>query len=556
MAKISFIFSQPRNLPRNVDLDLEQITLGRSASCTFPIADNFLSRTHAELVARDGKWFLRDRGSVNGTFVNGVQIDREMAVGTGDSIRLGDSELRIVDGTRGDAITQVDIEPARETSVEQIADFVLDEEQVTETAERTVIIHRLALELLGEKSMSELFETIVDHVMEVMSPSRVAIALLGEDGESLQIAEFRSRDGSDLGELTISSTLLSQIIGQRRVLSFTDIGANEFLAAAKSIVMQGIHSALCAPLLANHRVLGVLYLDYQHTTRLITEEDAQLAAQIARVAAIKLESTRLRESALEKERMDESLRVAQAIQMRMLPQEFPLRTEESLFEIAAAIRPAKQVGGDFYDFFHTEDDRLYLCIGDVSGKGMPAALLMAVTRALFRSMILQGESPARIMAAVNRQLAQESEADMFVTAFCAVLDLPTGELHYSNGGHNPPFVVGGDGVVTELSTKPGLVLGFMEGFDFVEQTHRLSPGDALYLDTDGISEATNHEGELFMVERLQKVLEQNASRGMGEIISSVIASVEGFVAGAPQSDDLTLMAIRYLKPAAGRDSFH
>lgn len=549
MPKISFIFSQPTAVPQSVHLDVEQITLGRSSACTFPITDNYLSRTHAELVSRQGTWFVRDCGSVNGTFVNGVQIAQEVEVRPGDCIRLGDSELRIDDGKSYDEITLVDIEPAGKTSVQQIPDLVLDEAQVTETAERTVIIHRLALELLGERSMTELFDIIVEHVMEVMSPSRVAIALLGDDGESLQIVQFRADDESNFQKLTISRTLLSQIIGQRKVLSYTDIGSNESLAMAQSIVKQGIHSTLCAPLLVNDRVLGVLYLDYQLSTRVITEEDAQLAAQIARVAAIKLESTRLRESALEKERMDESLRVAQAIQMRMLPQEFPVRTEDSLFEIAATMRPAKQVGGDFYDFFHTENDRLYLCIGDVSGKGMPAALLMAVTRALFRSMILQGESPARIMTAVNRQLAQESEPDMFVTAFCAVLDLSTGELRYSNGGHNPPFLIGSDGAVIELPTKPGLVLGFMEAFNFVEQTHTLSPGDALYLDTDGVSEATNDEGELFSIERLREVLEQNASRGMADVIGTVVSSVETFVGSAPQSDDLTLMSIRFLKPA-------
>lgn len=551
MPRISFVVSQPGAPPRNIELDLAQITLGRSNDCTFTINDNFLSRRHAELLSRDGTWFVRDCGSVNGTFVNGTRIAQEVEIRPGDCIRLSDSELRISNGNDPDEGTRTDLHAADQpTELGQVADLVLDQLQVTDSAERTLIIHRLVLELLGEKSMDELFEIIVDHVMEVMSPSRVAIALLGEDGVSLEIAQFRAKDDTTLQELTISRTLLSQIVGDRKVLSYTDVGVNESLATAHSIVMQGILSALCAPLLVNDRVLGVLYLDYQLTARVITEEDAQLAAQIARVAAIKLESSRLRASALEKERMDESLRVAQAIQMRMLPQGFPPRTDDSLFEIAAAIRPARQVGGDFYDFVHTPDDRLYLCVGDVSGKGMPAALLMAVTRALFRSMILQGESPSRIMAAVNRQLAQESEPDMFVTSFCAVLDLSTGELRYSNGGHNPPFLIGRGGSVNELPTTPGLVLGFLESFSFVEQTHTLSPGDALYLDTDGICEAANDAGELFSTGRLRTVLEENATHTMSDIVASVVSSVEVFVDGAPQSDDLTLMSVRYLKRSA------
>ncbi|MFN2441581.1 MAG: SpoIIE family protein phosphatase [Thermoanaerobaculia bacterium] len=545
MPRISFVFSHPASPTRSVELDHEQITLGRSATCTFKISDNFLSRKHAELVSREGAWFVRDCGSANGTYVNGVRIAEETEVRAGDCIRLGESELRIGGKAFPAEMTSPDPDPT--THLTHIADLVLDQRQVTESAERTVIIHRLVLELLGERTMSELFETIVDHVMDVMSPSRVAIALLGKDDDSLEIAQFRAKDGSEMQRLTISRTLLSQIVGQRKVLSYTNVDLNESLAAAHSIAMQSIRSALCAPLLVDDRVLGVLYLDYQFTGRVITEEDAQLAAQIARVAAIKLESTRLRESALEKERMDESLRVARAIQMRMLPQVFPIRTEASPFEIAAAIRPATQVGGDFYDFLHTNDHRLYLCIGDVSGKGMPAALLMAVTRALFRSMILQGKDPAEIMAAVNRQLAQESEPEMFVTAFCAVLDLTTGELRYSNGGHNPPLLIGGDGSVDPLPTTPGLVLGFSEGFGFVEQVHTLSPGDALYLDTDGIAEAANPAGELFTTHRLRKALEENATVDTAGIVSTILSSVEAFVAGAPQSDDLTLMAVRYLE---------
>jgi phosphoserine phosphatase RsbU/P len=531
-----------------VELDHERITLGRSADCTFKITDNFLSRKHAELVSREGIWYLRDCGSANGTYVNGVRIAGEAEVRAGDCIRLGDSELRI--GEHPSPAGMNRISPDSATHLTQIADLVLDQRQVTESAERTVIIHRLVIELLGEKTMSELFEIIVDHVMEAMAPSRAAIALLGKDDDSLEIAQFRAKDHSEMQRLTISRTLLAQIIGQRKVLSYTDVDLNESLAAAQSIAMQSIRSALCAPLLVDDRVLGVLYLDYQFTGRVITEADAQLAAQIARVAAIKLESTRLRESALEKERMDESLRVARAIQMRMLPQEFPVRTEASPFEIAAAIRPATQVGGDFYDFFQTDDHQLYLCIGDVSGKGMPAALLMAVTRALFRSMILQGKGPAEIMTAVNRQLAQESDPEMFVTAFCAVLDLATGEMRYANGGHNPPLLIGSDATVQPLPTVPGLVLGFNQEFRFIEQVQTMAPGDVLYLDTDGIAEAANPAGELFTVSRLRRALEENATLETAGIVSTILASVEAFVDGAPQSDDLTLMAIRYLKRVA------
>ena len=331
----------------------------------------------------------------------------------------------------------------------------------------------------------------------------------------------------------------------RKVVVFRNDDTNAALAAAQSIVAQSIYSALCAPLIAGETVLGVLYIDFQLSRGSINEEDAQLAAQIARVAAIKLESTRLREAALEKGKLDEAFKLARSIQMRMLPQKLPLPAPGALFDVAAAIRPAIEVGGDFYDFHATADSKVYVCIGDVPGKGIPAALMMAVSRALLRSLTLSGLEPAAILGAVNRQLCDESDPSMFVTAFCALLDLATGELRYANAGHNPPLIASAGGSVRMLETRPGIVLACLPKFQYAQESTTLARGDILYLYANGISEAADRKEEMFGMERLKETVGRIAANGSHAIATATLANVDAFVGDAPQSDDLTLLCLRY-----------
>ena len=174
--------------------------------------------------------------------------------------------------------------------------------------------------------------------------------------------------------------------------------------------------------------------------------------------------------------------------------------------------------------------------------------MMAVSRALFRSFILAGREPASMMAAVNRQLCDETDEAMFVTAFCGFIEPATGVIRYANAGHNLPLIVGTDGSVRTIPSKPGLVLGYLPGFRYIEESTTLAPGEILYLYTDGITEATNANEELFSLERLERVLARNAATDVRGLAAATLSEVEGFVGDAPQSDDLTLLCIRYLRP--------
>ena len=243
----------------------------------------------------------------------------------------------------------------------------------------------------------------------------------------------------------------------------------------------------------------------------------------------------------QKERMQSELRIGHNIQMAMIPKTFPPFPERSDLDFVASIVPAKEVGGDLYDYY-IRDEKLLFCIGDVSGKGVPASLVMAVTRSLFRAMSAHEFSPARIVTSMNDSMSETNENSMFVTFFCGVLDLATGRLRYCNAGHNPPLLF--TNTIRKLPVVPNLPLGVMQGMNFQEQAVDLAYDDALFLYTDGLTEAENAAAEQFGFERMEAVL--HIRRSGQEHLDALREAVGQFVGDAPQSDDQTMLFLHYL----------
>ena len=250
---------------------------------------------------------------------------------------------------------------------------------------------------------------------------------------------------------------------------------------------------------------------------------------------------RFRELDKQRERIAGELQIATGIQMSMVPKTFPPFPERHDLDMAATIVPAKEVGGDLYDFF-IRDEKLFFCVGDVSGKGIPAALVMAVTRTTFRNLSAREDSPGRIVRAMNDSLSAMNESNMFVTFFCGVLDLAGGHLRYCNAGHNPPMTL--TDAIRPLPVVPNLPLGIMGGFEFREQEMPFRYDDALFLYTDGLTEAENAAHEQFGEGRMEKALHaRNSAQGHLDYMKQQVAA---FVGDAPQSDDLTILFIHYV----------
>ena len=244
-------------------------------------------------------------------------------------------------------------------------------------------------------------------------------------------------------------------------------------------------------------------------------------------------------------RIDAELAFAKAIQHSAIPTVFPPYPNRKEFEIWACMDTAKEVGGDFYDFYFVDEDTLAFLIADVSGKGIPAAMFMMQAKTLLKSYAESGMGVAEVLTQANNKLCEGNEADMFVTVWMGYLNTKTGEVTYANAGHNPPFIRHGDGCVEMVKSRPGLVLAGMEGIRYRTNTVQLKPGDLLYLYTDGVTEATDAGNDLYGEARLEAALQQKNVGDVETVCRQVKENVDNFVGDAPQFDDITMLALKY-----------
>jgi len=354
-------------------------------------------------------------------------------------------------------------------------------------------------------------------------------------------AEVKHQDVKDMVAMINDSTLKRSLshTGKSTILAFIDKEDGEKghvfynspkLIAPWQIATVSYDEEVFAPLIQTRRrnimltLIGLLILAF------IIHRSAQSIYK-------------LRDANAEKQRIDSEMMIAKNIQMNMLPETYPPFPDRNDLDIYGSLVPAKMVGGDLYDFF-IRDEKLYFCIGDVSGKSVPAALVMAVTHSLFLSISSHESHPARIMQGINESLCRGNESNMFVTFFIGVLDLPTGLVRYCNAGHNPPLTIKGD-LVEPLPAKANLPLGVIGEYDYMMQQIYVEPETMIVLYTDGLTEAKNLGSKQFGLEKTLNVLKGCHDATATQLIQTLTKKVDAFVGEAEPSDDLTLLAIRY-----------
>jgi sigma-B regulation protein RsbU (phosphoserine phosphatase) len=524
--------------PFRHSLQGQAVSIGRASECSIPIKDRYLSRKHAEIVLVEGMWVLKDCGSANGTYLNGTRVDRDYTLKTGDRIRLGDTELLFESSEHNtDRFVAIEDRHASATiaiPINEIDSMALESGDLS----KLQTLNALSRELIEDRPMTELFGFIIDRVMQHLRPSRAALGLLGADGKSFVNVEVRRQDRSDSSELRISHTLLSEVVEEKKALAFMDVSVDEKLSRAQSIIMQGIHSILCAPLTIGDSVVGVLYVDYLFNQRAISEEDVRLVAQIARFAAIKLETTRLREEAIQKRIMDEELKTASVIQRRLLP---PSPTGIPGYSFVGRNRPCRTISGDYYDFVTRPNGRVYFVIADVSGKGVTAGLMMAGLQAAFRIFSKNDPPPAELVSQLNEALKDNLPQSKFVTLFLGRLDTATGVIEYANAGHTPPLHVRREQVDELIETD--LLLGVVTRAEYNNRTLLLEPGDSLVLFTDGVTDAEGGTGPELGTVELMKALSPLHGAGATEVGNAIEEAVLQHVGDAPLADDVTLIVV-------------
>ncbi|MGH9613318.1 MAG: SpoIIE family protein phosphatase, partial [Bryobacteraceae bacterium] len=536
----------PDGKKRIVALDRERMTLGRSTANDLSYADDVgLSRQHLVL-ERDGKeWLVRDLSSKNGTQVNGVQISEAHRLRSGDEIYAGHLTLKfgVADAAPLPAQTVVFLEGLAahgSSTVISSLEGALAEGGESETgfeggAQMRALI-RAGRELAENKPLAELFHLILDLSIEAVGAARGVLMTL-EGGELIP----RAAKGD---AFQISKLVRDRVIREKKSLLIRDARLDQALADRMSIVAQQVRGILAAPLQTNDRVIGLIYLDSPHFVE-FTKADLNLLTVMSNIAAIRIEHARLNEVEQAERLLAKELEQAAEIQRGLLPAEPPPLPGLELAGYNAACRT---VGGDYYDFLAYNDGRVAMLVGDVSGKGMPASLMMSSLQARVQVLFDEPSNLAERVTKLNHVIAKNCPDNRFITFFIAIVDSVTGEVSYCNAGHNPPLVARRDGRIDHLTTG-GIVLGILPFAKYEQGVCQLSPGDVIVLFSDGVSEACRPgEDEEFGEERLGQLVAELRSLSAKEIVDHVQERLMEWIGDAPAADDITLVVARWAGP--------
>ncbi len=545
MSTITLHIEPPTGAPSDRECVDGPLTFGRGAGADIVVNDGSMSRNHARILVEGDGWAIEDLGARNGTYVNGERVQERRAIAAGDVIKMGATLVRVSGpaGEPDDALGSSDLASSIFRSATEITDGTIPGVGAApaRVAARLKALNDFHRSLAGPITLDELLERLLDGLFSALHPEEGVILLQQPDG-TLATAASRRLPGAK-GDLLVSRRLAVEVVEKGTAALVSDLSIDERFASAHSMMGSGIRSILAAPISDAVGCLGMVAIYSRAHVRRFGEEDLELLVSLASVAALRIRNVELAEEAAARRVQDRELALAHDIQMAMLPRRMPERPE---VDMAATIIPARAVGGDLYDFLLI-DDALWFVIADAAGKGVSAALFMAVTRTLFRAVAQGGATVRSVTARMNAELARDNEGQFFVTTLVGRLDLSSGRLSYSNAGHPPPLRVSASGGVEPLaSVESGIALGILEDATYEEGDLQLEPGELLLLFTDGVTEAINGSGELFSDARLIDALRETGVKPVAEIVHHIVEAVNGFAAGAPQEDDITVLALRYI----------
>ncbi len=409
--------------------------------------------------------------------------------------------------------------------------------------EHLATLYEITRELNSSLELDVVLGNIIDRVIGVTGAERGFLMLRNERTGQLEFRVARGMDRSDLEspEFQVSTSILRKVEQTCKPLLTDNAQYDDRFTRGESIMILGLRSILCVPILVRGRFIGLVYVDNRLHEGLFNEGHRDLLAAFASQAGIAIDNARLYQVAVEKGRMEKELQMAKEIQRGWLPQNLPTIPG---YDLAADWRSAREVAGDFYDCFELDNGAWGVVIADVSDKGAPAALFMAVSRSLIRSAAMTQGEPVAALRQTNLSILKDTESGMFVTVYYALLH-PGGRVIGVNAGHNRPLLVRKDGSHKFLP-RGGRPLGWFEDLPVEPVEIQLQPGDALVLYTDGLTEAENIHGEAYGDERLAEVVRQHAGQSADAILQAINASVLDFMGDAPPFDDTTLFVVRYM----------
>jgi serine phosphatase RsbU (regulator of sigma subunit)/pSer/pThr/pTyr-binding forkhead associated (FHA) protein len=547
------VLLEPGGGTRRVPLDRDRIRVGRSSDndLSFP-SDMSLSRHHLVLEKGEDGWYAEDLGAKNRTTINGRRIEGRARLVAGDRISAG--QLVVVFGgaksptgpveftaggddgpLRATVMTNLRGVLSRESTMPGVRKPVVGTERKGFPLEHPGVaaLIRAGQELAGHRPLDELFELILDLSIQAVGAERGVLMTL--EGEDLVVRSVRG-----VG-FRISTAVRDRVLKEGASLLVRDTALDEAFKSRDSIVGQQVQSVMAVPLQTSDRVIGLVNVDSRSFARPFTPDDLDLLTVLANVAAIRIENQRLALVEHQEQLNSRDLEQAAEIQRSLLPRTSPAVPG---YEIAGHNLPCRTVGGDYFDFFPYEDGRIGIVLGDVSGKGMPAALLMTALKGGVQ--VLLGDPPDDVpsmMSRLDKLVAANFPRNRFVSLFFGLLDPATGQLTYCNAGHNPPLLVRANGTIERLPSC-GTILGIFPDMGYEFKTCRLEPGDLLTMFSDGVTEENNPAGEEFGEDRLAKLLIDEGARGAAQLVEGIRQAVLAWAAGAAAADDVTVVVAR------------
>ena len=526
---------------RTVVLSKPTFTIGRRSVNDLQLTGTDVSRDHAEIIRDDGHYVVRDRGSRCGTYVNGAQVT-ERRLSHGDRIQVGrtaGAQLVFLTPDRPDDTD------SRSSSSSVVGGF----RQVA------ALLH--ALGGLGtSRVLDEVLTLVMDAAIEVTGAERGFVMLANARGElEPKVARLRGRLSVADGRFDTSRKIPEQVFATGKKMVITDLPDVQFADAHLATIAHGIRHVLCVPLLLVRYVdqprapvestpIGVLYLDSREKGTLLSHDTRVALETLAAEAAVAIDNARLYRETIDKKRIEEELRMASEIQHALLP---TTRMHGSFYDACGTSIACRAIGGDFFEYIALPDGRFAFALGDVSGKGPPAALLTAMLQGIFSTQSFAPVEPAEMMARVNRALLARGIESRFATIFFGILT-PDGGFTYCNAGQNPPLLCTGAGV-SRLEVG-GTVVGLFADARYEQEHLQLAGGDLLVMFSDGVTEAMNPADEEYGEARVEAVVSEHRAEPTEVVLQLLLESVRQFAHGAPQNDDVTALVVRFA--AAGK----
>lgn len=537
--------------PEQFPLSRLRVTIGRSARSDICIPDAFASRLHAEVRKEGDAYWLQDLGSANGTRYNGSHVTMPIPLISGGEIQIGETTIifederftknknatLIADSTQMlDPSVTISFSSAKNSTAEIL------ESQFSTRNELLALISKVGVALLSAKGLDDTLDQVAALVFEAVPAERCVVMLRDETetgGMKIMVARLRGKE-EQIEQVRISTTVMNEVMKNGKSVLTSD-AQHDPRYASQTMALLGIRSVLAVPLsVSDSEVFGIIYADSPTDKSTFTEEHLNILTTLASVASIRVENARLLEERFERERMERELELAKEIQQSFQPSAPPVM---EAYEFQGISFSCYEIGGDYYDFIMQHDGNTLIALGDVSGKGTAAALLMSSLHASIHAQVAAKTSLYEMVKSVNLYLAENTPTNRFITLFIASLDPISGILNYINAGHNPPLVGRADGTVEQLASG-GFPLGIMPMADFEVGQLELQTGEALVIYSDGVSEAVNEKDEEFGMERLTDVIKKNLKSSASGLRDKVEFALSSFTKTTPANDDITLVIVK------------